>query len=60
MLFLPAGLGVYMFTNSLLGIVQQRVIEGHAKKALADKRPAVVDTVGVDSSDANRKAKRSS
>jgi YidC/Oxa1 family membrane protein insertase len=27
MLFLPAGLGVYMFTNSLLGIVQQLAVE---------------------------------
>ena len=27
MLFLPAGLGLYMFTNSALSIVQQRVIE---------------------------------
>jgi YidC/Oxa1 family membrane protein insertase len=27
MLFLPAGLGVYMFTNSLLGILQQLAVE---------------------------------
>lgn len=27
MLFLPAGLGVYMFTNSLLGIIQQLAVE---------------------------------
>ncbi|HSC86149.1 MAG TPA: membrane protein insertase YidC, partial [Polyangiaceae bacterium] len=59
MLFLPAGLGVYMFTNSLLGIVQQRAVEAHAKKALADSRPAVVDTEGV-GLDSDGKAKRSS
>jgi YidC/Oxa1 family membrane protein insertase len=34
MLFLPAGLGVYMFTNSVLGIVQQQAVEFHARKAL--------------------------
>lgn len=38
MLFLPAGLGVYMFTNSLLGIAQQQVVELHAKKHLAERR----------------------
>jgi YidC/Oxa1 family membrane protein insertase len=27
MLFLPAALGIYMFTNSVLGITQQLVIE---------------------------------
>lgn len=32
MLFLPAGLGVYMFTNSLLGIVQQRIVELHVRR----------------------------
>lgn len=34
MLFLPAGLGVYMFTNSVLAIVQQQAVEYHAKKSL--------------------------
>jgi YidC/Oxa1 family membrane protein insertase len=38
MLFLPAGLGVYMFTNSLLGIGQQQLVELHAKKTLAERR----------------------
>jgi YidC/Oxa1 family membrane protein insertase len=28
MLFLPAGLGIYMLTNSVLGIVQQQVVSG--------------------------------
>ena len=32
MLFLPAGLGVYMFTNSLLGILQQQVVEWHVRR----------------------------
>lgn len=32
MLFLPAGLGIYMFTNSLLAILQQYVVEQHAKR----------------------------
>jgi YidC/Oxa1 family membrane protein insertase len=31
MLFLPAGLCLYMFTNSALSIVQQRVIEARLK-----------------------------
>ena len=38
MLFLPAALGIYMLTNSILGIVQQLAVEkfapsGPAKKA---------------------------
>jgi len=35
MLFLPAGLCLYMFTNSALSITQQRVIEAQLKKASA-------------------------
>jgi YidC/Oxa1 family membrane protein insertase len=34
MLFLPAGLCLYMFTNSALSIVQQRVIESGLKKTV--------------------------
>lgn len=41
MLFLPAGLGVYMFTNSLLGILQQRAVEYHAKKTLSARSSRV-------------------
>jgi YidC/Oxa1 family membrane protein insertase len=41
MLFLPAGLGIYMFTNSLLGIAQQRIIERHAQKTLAQRRGSI-------------------
>ncbi|HEY5956456.1 MAG TPA: membrane protein insertase YidC [Polyangiaceae bacterium] len=33
MLFLPAGLGVYMFTNGVLGIIQQQLVERHARRA---------------------------
>ncbi len=49
MLFLPAGLGVYMFTNSLLGIVQQQVVELHAKKTLQERktRVEVIDVPGA-------------
>ena len=35
MLFLPSGLGVYMFTNSLLGIVQQQIVERHVRRQSA-------------------------
>jgi YidC/Oxa1 family membrane protein insertase len=38
MLFLPAGLGVYMFTNSILGIAQQQLVERHAKQSLAERQ----------------------
>ena len=33
MLFLPAGLGIYMLTNSILGIVQQQVVERVAPRS---------------------------
>jgi YidC/Oxa1 family membrane protein insertase len=42
MLFLPAGLGIYMFTNSLLGIAQQQIVERHVKKTLQDRKAAAV------------------
>jgi YidC/Oxa1 family membrane protein insertase len=32
MLFLPAGLGVYMFTNGVLGIIQQQAVEWHVRR----------------------------
>ena len=34
MLFLPAGLGVYMFTNGVLGIIQQQVVERHVRRSI--------------------------
>jgi len=37
MLFLPAGLGVYMFTNSVLAITQQWAVERHAKRSAAGR-----------------------
>ena len=38
MLFLPSGLGVYMFTNGVLGILQQHAVEWHAKRALTTSK----------------------
>jgi YidC/Oxa1 family membrane protein insertase len=32
MLFLPSGLGVYMFTNGVVGILQQQLVERHVRK----------------------------
>ncbi|HWO09615.1 MAG TPA: YidC/Oxa1 family insertase periplasmic-domain containing protein [Polyangiaceae bacterium] len=40
MLFLPSGLGVYMFTNSVLAIVQQQVVERQVKKTSAKAKAA--------------------
>ena len=37
MLFLPAGLGIYMFTNSLLAITQQWLVERYARRTLSGK-----------------------
>jgi YidC/Oxa1 family membrane protein insertase len=44
MLFLPAGLGVYILTNSVLGIVQQQVVEKFAPKA---SPPPAADSGGA-------------
>jgi YidC/Oxa1 family membrane protein insertase len=41
MLFLPAGLGVYMFTNSILAILQQQAVESHAKRSMDRGRISV-------------------
>jgi YidC/Oxa1 family membrane protein insertase len=41
MLFLPAGLGVYMFTNSVLAIVQQQAVEMHARSSVDKGRMEV-------------------
>ncbi len=40
MLFLPSGLGVYMFTNGVLGILQQQLVERHARRELARGKTA--------------------
>jgi YidC/Oxa1 family membrane protein insertase len=47
MLFLPAGLGVYMFTNGLLGIVQQQAVEWHVRRTMKAKgTPTSADSKG--------------
>jgi len=43
MLFLPAGLGVYMFTNGVLGILQQQAVEWHARRTVGKGRGASGD-----------------
>ena len=40
MLFLPSGLGVYMFTNSLLAIGQQQAVEWQVRRASARAKVA--------------------
>ena len=37
MLFLPSGLGVYMFTNSVLAIAQQQFVERQVRRSSAKK-----------------------
>ena len=41
MLFLPAALGVYMLTNSVLGIVQQLLVEKFAPREAAAKKKEI-------------------
>lgn len=55
MLFLPAGLGVYMFTNSVLAIVQQQVVESHARTSV-DKGKVEV-SVREDSGESSKSKK---
>jgi YidC/Oxa1 family membrane protein insertase len=38
MLFLPSGLGVYMFTNSVLAIAQQQLVERQVRRSSAKTR----------------------
>jgi YidC/Oxa1 family membrane protein insertase len=38
MLFLPSGLGVYMFTNSVLAIAQQQLVEAQVRRSSAKAR----------------------
>ena len=42
MLFLPAGLGVYMFTNSVLAITQQALVERYAKRTLGSRASSAI------------------
>lgn len=44
MLFLPSGLGVYMFTNGLIGILQQQLVERHARQVSAKNQGLNVTT----------------
>jgi YidC/Oxa1 family membrane protein insertase len=58
MLFLPAGLGVYMFTNSVLVMTQQTLVERHVKKTLKkSKSTEVITTTGEVTSDAPRRGR---
>jgi YidC/Oxa1 family membrane protein insertase len=50
MLFLPAGLGVYMFTNGVLGILQQQGVEWHARRAMRNAKGAIKVEVVSDTS----------
>jgi YidC/Oxa1 family membrane protein insertase len=61
MLFLPSGLGVYMFTNSVLAILQQQVVESHAKKVATKGKVSVTekDTEGGDATEGEKESKRS-
>jgi YidC/Oxa1 family membrane protein insertase len=49
MLFLPAGLGVYMFTNGVLGILQQQGVEWHARRSLKGGKGSIKVEVLSDS-----------
>lgn len=54
MLFLPAGLGVYMFSNGVLTIVQQQIVERHVKRQTA--REAEKKTAMTKDDAANRES----
>jgi YidC/Oxa1 family membrane protein insertase len=43
MLFLPAGLGVYMFTNGVLGILQQQGVEWHARRTARNNAKGAIN-----------------
>ena len=58
MLFLPAGLGVYMFTNSVLVMAQQALVERHVKRTIGKGNPpGVITTTGEVTSDAPRRGR---
>lgn len=56
MLFLPSGLGVYMFTNGLLGIIQQQAVERHAKRALEKSKRSDIKVEVVEAPSVKAKA----
>ncbi len=47
MLFLPAGLGVYMFTNGILGIAQQQLVERHVRRTTGRDAKGEARDIGV-------------
>jgi YidC/Oxa1 family membrane protein insertase len=57
MLFLPAALGVYMLTNSLLGIAQQLVVERIAPRTPQPPRGEIVVKQSDDSKDDDKPAR---
>jgi len=60
MLFLPAGLCLYMFTNSALSIVQQRVIEARLKNKVPAAPSATIASVPQATADAELEAQAGS
>jgi YidC/Oxa1 family membrane protein insertase len=57
MLFLPAGLGIYMFTNSLLGIGQQQIVERHVRHSLAARKAQASEPPAAAKARTGKKAK---
>jgi YidC/Oxa1 family membrane protein insertase len=55
MILLPSGLGVYMFTNSVLAITQQQLVERHVRRT--QKRGAVTVTES-ENTDSKKKGSR--
>jgi YidC/Oxa1 family membrane protein insertase len=56
MLFLPSGLGVYMFTNGVLGIIQQQLVERHARRALTRSKASDIQVEVVEQPNKRAKA----
>jgi YidC/Oxa1 family membrane protein insertase len=54
MLFLPAGLGVYMFTNGVLGILQQQGVEWHARRSLRAAAKGAINVEVVSDASKNK------
>jgi YidC/Oxa1 family membrane protein insertase len=54
MLFLPAGLGVYMFTNGVLGILQQQGVEWHARRHTRAKAKGAINVEVVSDTSKNK------
>jgi YidC/Oxa1 family membrane protein insertase len=54
MLFLPSGLGVYMFTNGVLGIIQQQTVEWHVRRTSKATPPTTTASLKPGSSNKSR------